>query len=101
MAAPTVDHRDRTAWTGAEGQKESPTGDLRPSAGRLFAAVDELLDTLGMPGSLKEAGVDEAEFAARLPELAMAAFEDMTIRTNPRMPLVSEITDLLRESYAG
>ncbi len=68
---------------------------------RLFEAVDELLDTLGMPRSLKEAGVDEAEFTARLPELAMAAFEDMTIRTNPRMPLVSEITELLRESYAG
>jgi acetaldehyde dehydrogenase/alcohol dehydrogenase len=68
---------------------------------RLFDAVDELLDTLGMPRSLKEAGVDEAEFTARLPELAMAAYEDMTIRTNPRMPLVSEITELLRESYSG
>jgi acetaldehyde dehydrogenase/alcohol dehydrogenase len=68
---------------------------------RLFDAVDELLDTLGMPRSLKEAGVDETEFAARLPELAMTAYEDMTIRTNPRMPLVSEITELLRESYSG
>jgi acetaldehyde dehydrogenase/alcohol dehydrogenase len=67
---------------------------------RLFDAVDELLDTLGMPRTLKQAGVDEAEFTARLPELAMAAFEDMTIRTNPRMPLVSEIAGLLRESYS-
>jgi acetaldehyde dehydrogenase/alcohol dehydrogenase len=68
---------------------------------RLFDAVDELLHTVGMPRTLKEAGVDEAEFTARLPELAMAAFEDMTIRTNPRMPLVSEITELLQESYSG
>ena len=68
---------------------------------RLFDAVDDLLDTLGMPRTLKEAGVDEAEFTARLPQLALAAFEDMTIRTNPRMPLLSEITELLERSYSG
>ncbi len=68
---------------------------------RLFDAVDELLDTLGMPRTLKEAGVDEVEFTAQLPQLALAAFEDMTIRTNPRMPLISEITELLQQSYAG
>ena len=68
---------------------------------RLFEAVDELLDTLGMPRTLKDASVDEAEFTARLPQLALAAFEDMTIRTNPRMPLISEITELLQQSYSG
>jgi alcohol dehydrogenase class IV len=31
---------------------------------RLFDAVDELLDTLRMPRTLKQAGVDEAEFTA-------------------------------------
>ena len=31
-----------------------------------------------------------------LPELAMTAFQDLSNRTNPRMPLLSEITDLLR-----
>jgi acetaldehyde dehydrogenase / alcohol dehydrogenase len=71
------------------------------SRNRLFAAVDELLDKLGMPRTLKEAGVDEAEFNKLLPQLALNAFEDMTIRTNPRMPLISEITELLRASYSG
>jgi acetaldehyde dehydrogenase/alcohol dehydrogenase len=31
----------------------------------------------------------------------MTAFEDLSNRTNPRMPLVSEITDLLKQGYYG
>ncbi|WP_137145608.1 bifunctional acetaldehyde-CoA/alcohol dehydrogenase [Mycolicibacterium sp. CR10] len=68
---------------------------------RLFRAVEELLDTLDMPRSLKEYGVPEDEFLAALPELAMTAFEDLSNRTNPRMPLVEEIAGLLRQGYYG
>ena len=68
---------------------------------RLFEAVEDLLDRLDMPRSLKEYGVGEDEFLSALPELAMAAFEDLSNRTNPRMPLVSEITTLLRLGYYG
>lgn len=49
-----------------------------------------------MPRSLREFGVDAQEFLAALPAPAMTAFEDLSNRTNPRMPLVSEITTLLR-----
>jgi len=31
----------------------------------------------------------------------MAAFEDLSNRTNPRMPLVTEIAELLRRGYYG
>ena len=68
---------------------------------RLFARVDELLDELGMPRSLEQAGVSRAEFEEALPELARAAFEDPSIRTNPRIPLVRELTQLLEAGYAG
>jgi acetaldehyde dehydrogenase/alcohol dehydrogenase len=68
---------------------------------RLFARVDELLDEVGIPKSLAEAGVDEKEFETALPELARAAFEDPSLRTNPRMPLVSELLELLRAAYRG
>jgi acetaldehyde dehydrogenase/alcohol dehydrogenase len=68
---------------------------------RLFQGVGELLDRLHMPRSLKEAGVAEDEFLAVLPELAMNAFQDLSNRTNPRMPLVSELTDLLNLGYYG
>jgi acetaldehyde dehydrogenase/alcohol dehydrogenase len=68
---------------------------------RLFQGVDDLLDRLQMPRSLREVGVSEEEFEAALPELAMTAFADLSNRTNPRMPLVSEITALLRAGYDG
>ncbi len=68
---------------------------------RLFAGVEELLDRLDMPRSLAEVGVPEDVFLAALPELAMTAFQDLSNRTNPRMPLVSEITALLTAGYYG
>jgi acetaldehyde dehydrogenase/alcohol dehydrogenase len=68
---------------------------------RLFSAVTELLDTVGIPRSLAEAGVGETEFEAALPELAEAAFMDASLRTNPRMPLVVELVGLLRAGFSG
>lgn len=68
---------------------------------RLFQGVDDLLDRLRMPRSLRAIGIPEQEFEAVLPELAMDAFTDLSNRTNPRMPLVSEITELLRLGYRG
>jgi acetaldehyde dehydrogenase/alcohol dehydrogenase len=68
---------------------------------RLFGEVEDLLDTLGMPRTLRAAGVGEDAFLEALPELAIAVFQDLSNRTNPRMPLVSEITTLLRLGYYG
>ena len=68
---------------------------------RLFTRVEALLDDVGIPRSLADAGVGEAEFEAALPELAEAAFMDPSMRTNPRMPLVAELVDLLRAGWAG
>jgi acetaldehyde dehydrogenase/alcohol dehydrogenase len=62
---------------------------------RLFARIDELLATVGMPRTVADAGVDAEEFRGALDELAMAAFRDPSLRTNPRMPLVSELRELL------
>jgi acetaldehyde dehydrogenase/alcohol dehydrogenase len=67
----------------------------------LFEGVESLLDRLDMPRSLRDAGVSEAEFAEALPSLAMTAFQDLSNRTNPRMPLVSEITELLTAGFHG
>ncbi len=68
---------------------------------RLFRHVDELLRTLGMPRSIAEAGVSEEEFRAAVPDLARAAYADASLRTNPRMPLLSEIVGLLEAAWTG
>jgi acetaldehyde dehydrogenase/alcohol dehydrogenase len=68
---------------------------LGVTAGALFEAVDTLLDELAMPRTAAAAGIDPAAYRAAIPELAMAAFADLSLRTNPRMPLVGELRELL------
>ncbi len=68
---------------------------------RLFARVDDLLVTVGMPASLAELGIERAEFEAALPALADAAFGDASLRTNPRMPMIAELVALLEAGYSG
>ena len=62
---------------------------------RFFDRIDELLDAVGMPRSLAEAGVSQEQFDAALPELVKDAFSDPSIRTNPRMPMLEELASLL------
>jgi acetaldehyde dehydrogenase/alcohol dehydrogenase len=66
---------------------------------RLFARVDELLVEVGGPWSVSEMGVTQDEFTAALPELAKATFMDPSIRTNPRIPMLREILELLQAAY--
>ena len=56
---------------------------------------------LEIPKSFKEAGIDEAEFIAKIDMLADRAFEDQCTTANPRVPLVSELKQILIDSYYG
>jgi acetaldehyde dehydrogenase/alcohol dehydrogenase len=71
---------------------------LEATADALFARVDELLEQVGMPRTAAAAGIDEAAYRSAVPELARAAFADLSLRTNPRMPLVSELRSLLESA---
>jgi acetaldehyde dehydrogenase / alcohol dehydrogenase len=68
---------------------------------RLFERVDELLDRVEMPRSLAEIGVSDEEFERALPDLTRTAFGDASLKTNPRIPLIRELADLLRAGYEG
>jgi acetaldehyde dehydrogenase/alcohol dehydrogenase len=86
----------QTAWIlGVHGRSE------RERRNKLFARVDALLDEVGIPRSLEEAGVPRDAFEAALPDLARDAFTDPSMRTNPRIPLVAELVDLLQAAYKG
>ena len=67
----------------------------------LIAKVKELNEFLGIPKSFKEAGIDEAEFMAKIDMLADRAFEDQCTTANPRVPLVSELKQILIDSFYG
>jgi acetaldehyde dehydrogenase/alcohol dehydrogenase len=68
---------------------------------QLFARVEALLEEVGEPRSLAESGVSREDFEAALPDLAKAAFSDPSIRTNPRIPLLAELVELLQAGYEG
>jgi acetaldehyde dehydrogenase/alcohol dehydrogenase len=68
---------------------------------RLFARVDELLAEVGEPATLAELGIARDEFEASLPDLAKTAFTDPSMRTNPRIPLIKEIVELLWAGFGG
>jgi acetaldehyde dehydrogenase / alcohol dehydrogenase len=52
-----------------------------------------------MPRSLAEHGLPELEWEAAREDLCRAAFSDPSGRTNPRMPLLSELSALLEAGY--
>ncbi|MER7463293.1 bifunctional acetaldehyde-CoA/alcohol dehydrogenase [Streptomyces sp. NPDC097981] len=67
----------------------------------LARAVEELRDKVGIPGSFKAVGVDEAAFLAALPQQAMNAYEDQCAPANPRMPMLADMQQLMRQAYYG
>lgn len=67
----------------------------------LIEAVKFLNNELHIPKSFKEAGIDEQEFLKKIDLLADMAFEDQCTSANPRVPLVSEIKQILLDSYYG
>ncbi|MBR0428213.1 MAG: bifunctional acetaldehyde-CoA/alcohol dehydrogenase [Clostridia bacterium] len=67
----------------------------------LISKVKEMNEFLGIPKSFKEAGIEETEFMAKVDMLADRAFEDQCTTANPRVPLVSELKQILIDSYYG
>jgi len=67
----------------------------------LIKAIQELSSNINEPKSLKEAGIDEKEFLAKLDELADNAFSDQCTSANPRVPLVPEIKQIMLDAYYG
>ena len=68
---------------------------------RLLTWLEELKVNLQIPMSIQEAGVAEADFLAKVDELAVEAFDDQCTGANPRYPLISELKDVLMASYYG
>ncbi len=68
---------------------------------RLIAAVKKLEKDLQLPASIKEAGVSEEEFLAKVDELSELAFDDQCTGANPRYPLIEEIREIYLQAYYG
>ncbi len=67
----------------------------------LVAATEQLLDRLAIPRSIADLGISKEEFERAMPELVKIAFDDPSWRSNPRMPLLSELAELFWSAYRG
>ena len=67
----------------------------------LVAATEHLLDQLGFPRSIADLGISKEEFERAMPDLTRLAFDDPSWRSNPRMPLMSELAELYWKAYQG
>lgn len=67
----------------------------------LVAATEQLLDQLEIPRSIADLGISQEEFERAMPDLTKNAFDDPSWRSNPRMPLVSELAELFWSAYRG
>jgi acetaldehyde dehydrogenase/alcohol dehydrogenase len=67
----------------------------------LIAATEQLLDQLNFPRSIADLGISREEFKKAMPDLTRLAFDDPSWRSNPRMPLLSELEELFWKAYEG
>ena len=74
---------------------------IEEKVSNLINATEQLLDKLQFPRSIAELGIPKDEFERALPGLAKAAYDDPSWRSNPRMPLLSELAELLQAAYQG
>ncbi len=68
---------------------------------KLIEKIEQLKTTIGIPASIQDAGVNEADFIAKLDELAEDAFDDQCTGANPRYPLIKELKQVLLDSFYG
>ena len=67
----------------------------------LISMIDDLKEKIGIKATIRDYGIDEADFLARLDEMTQQAFDDQCNGTNPRYPLMSEIRQMYLNAYYG
>ena len=68
---------------------------------KLCEAIDDLKAKVGIKKTIKDYGIDEADFLARLDEMVEQAFDDQCTGANPRYPLMSEMKQMYLNAYYG
>lgn len=67
----------------------------------LASAVERLRDSVGIEPSFRALAVDERAFLDALPQQALNAYEDQCAPANPRMPMLDDMQELMRNAYHG
>lgn len=68
---------------------------------KLIDKLKDLAKEVGLPATIKDAGVPEDEFLAKLDDMCRDAFDDQCTGANPRYPLIAEIKQMYLNAYYG
>ena len=67
----------------------------------LIKAINDLKARVGIKKTIRDYGIDEADFLARLDEMVAQAFDDQCTGANPRYPLMKEMRQMYLNAYYG
>lgn len=67
----------------------------------LLKAIDDLKEKVGIKKTIRDYGIDESEFLAKLDDMVEQAFDDQCTGANPRYPLMSEMRQMYLNAYYG
>ena len=67
----------------------------------LIQAINDLKARVGIKKTIRDYGIDEADFLARLDEMVEQAFDDQCTGANPRYPLMKEMRQMYLNAYYG
>ena len=67
----------------------------------LIGLVNDLKKKIGIRDTIRDYGIEEADFLARLDDMVEQAFDDQCTGANPRYPLMSEIKQMYLNAYYG
>ena len=59
------------------------------------------MKSINLPNSIKDFGVTEADFNAKLDEMVELAFDDQCTGANPAYPLMKDIKAIYEDAYKG
>ena len=67
----------------------------------LIDAIEQLKARVGIKKTIRDYGISETDFLARLDDMVEQAFDDQCTGANPRYPLMSEIKQMYLNAYYG
>ena len=67
----------------------------------LINMIRNLKEKIGIKAAIRNYGIDETDFLARLDEMTEQAYDDQCTGTNPRYPLMREIRQMYLNAYYG
>ncbi len=76
-----------------------PAKNTKEGVESLIKAIKELMKEVNEPSSFAECGISKEEYMSKVSDIANKAFEDQCTTANPKLPLVTEIEEIMKKAY--